>query len=202
MPAPGICIVCSKDGKIYAKQTCHKCYARANRLLHIDARRAEDRARSKTPRRMQQDRDRHQRHKAKRNALCRSYRAKHLEELREYDRARWLTPERQQAAQEYRANNIEHIRKIDRNEYYRNKDRHIARVMARRGHQGKATPKWLTKEQLQEISDLYKNRPPGYHVDHIVPLQGDAVCGLHVPWNLQYLPATENLKKGNRFGDY
>lgn len=59
-------------------------------------------------------------------------------------------------------------------------------------------PKWLTKEQKREIELMYKNRPNGYYVDHITPLLGKNVRGLHVPWNLQYLTASENLAKSNK----
>ena len=57
-------------------------------------------------------------------------------------------------------------------------------------------PGWA---DLEAIKEFYKNCPPGYHVDHVIPIQGRTVSGLHVLNNLQYLPAQENLSKGNRY---
>lgn len=57
----------------------------------------------------------------------------------------------------------------------------------------------LSTQFAKEIADIYEARPDGFHVDHIVPLKGKKVCGLHVPWNLQYLTASENQAKGNRY---
>lgn len=59
----------------------------------------------------------------------------------------------------------------------------------------KATPNWVNRKALEEV---YLNCPEGYEVDHIIPLKGKNVCGLHVPWNLQYLTKIENLKKSNK----
>ena len=61
-----------------------------------------------------------------------------------------------------------------------------------------ATPPWLTKQHREQMKEIYKNCPEGHHVDHIHPLNHKLLSGLHVPWNLQYLPAVENIKKRNK----
>lgn len=69
-------------------------------------------------------------------------------------------------------------------------------------------PKWLIKDEKERMSCYYqlsamRTRESGYdwHVDHIIPLRGKHVSGLHVPWNLRVIPAQENMSKGNRYGD-
>jgi hypothetical protein len=86
-----------------------------------------------------------------------------------------------------------------------NKHKILAYNSARRASKSQATPPWLTKDHLREISETYKDarlmqEATGieHHVDHIEPLLGTNSCGLHVPWNLQILTAEENLRKGNR----
>jgi hypothetical protein len=68
------------------------------------------------------------------------------------------------------------------------------------------TPKWLTNIDFERIETQYRlaeiltklhNEP--WHVDHIIPLQGKLVSGLHVPSNLQVLKASENCSKQNNF---
>lgn len=58
------------------------------------------------------------------------------------------------------------------------------------------TPIW---SDLELIDAFYKACPIGYHVDHIIPLRGRLVSGLHVLSNLQYLTAEDNLIKNNKY---
>ena len=78
--------------------------------------------------------------------------------------------------------------------------KHGARYTAmHRALKSKATPQWLTKNNLVEIEGIYlKASEQNLDVDHIVPLQGKTVCGLHVPWNLQLLTPNANKTKANR----
>lgn len=92
--------------------------------------------------------------------------------------------------------NSEKTKQRIKNYYQENKADFLARKAKRRAAKLERTPAWA---DLEKIKEIYKKRPSGYHVDHIVPLQGENVSGLHVPWNLQYLPAEENLRKSNKF---
>lgn len=105
----------------------------------------------------------------------------------------------------YRQNNIEKLKAYNTEYRLAHLAEDAARSMKRYSRKLKAAPMWLTAQQLQEIKFFYieakrleKETGIKYHVDHIVPLQGENVCGLHVPWNLQVLSATENLQKSNK----
>ncbi len=74
--------------------------------------------------------------------------------------------------------------------------RHLARQQKREALKRQALPGWV---DTPAILKFYLACPPGHHVDHVVPLRGKLVSGLHVLENLQYLPASENISKGNRF---
>lgn len=76
----------------------------------------------------------------------------------------------------------------------------------RRADQLNRTPKWLTAVDFERIQNEYKlaallTKVTGssWHVDHIIPLQGKTVSGLHVPSNLRVMPAFDNISKKNKF---
>jgi len=79
----------------------------------------------------------------------------------------------------------------------------------RRASKMLACPSWLFESQKAEIESFYSLAKDceivsgqTYHVDHIIPLQGKNVCGLHVPWNLQVLPSDVNLSKNNNYNGW
>ena len=69
-----------------------------------------------------------------------------------------------------------------------------------------ATPPWITAEDLQRIAEIYEQAKTiteqtgiEHHVDHIIPLKGKSISGLHIPENLQILTKEDNLKKSNQW---
>ena len=134
-----------------------------------------------------------------------AYRDEHKSRYREYWKKRYQENKEElglEMKERYESLKNDPAFKQSRAEYFRNwrltergSRLHRDKENRRRAQKLSATPSWANKNVITEI---YLNCPDGYHVDHIVPLQGKNVCGLHVEWNLQYLPANENLKKGNR----
>lgn len=97
---------------------------------------------------------------------------------------------------EYYSENVNEAK--DRAERWRkaNPQKYRASKAKYRAAKLQATPMWADHEA---IALIYMNCPNGMHVDHIIPLQSDLVCGLHWEQNLQYLNGTANIAKGNRY---
>jgi hypothetical protein len=99
--------------------------------------------------------------------------------------------------------NLDKYRQKDRLRYLNNREVFYHNNAKRRCQQKIASPLWMDKVGIlslyRQMRDL--NKEAGYrkyHVDHIIPLFGKGVCGLHVFNNLQLLLAEDNLRKGNR----
>ena len=87
-----------------------------------------------------------------------------------------------------------------------NKDKRATYQGKRKAAQLQRTPKWLTESDLRMIEAKYSlaamlTRETGisHHVDHIIPLQGKKVSGLHVFSNLRVILGTDNVKKSNSY---
>ena len=118
------------------------------------------------------------------NAYRKKYRDRNSEKLLENQR-------------QFRQENREVVNQYYRDYYAKNKERLIPYINAhRKGRLKNATPNWADKLAIRHF---YVNCPEGHRVDHIIPLHGKTVCGLHTLENLQNLPAEINLQKGNSY---
>jgi hypothetical protein len=93
-------------------------------------------------------------------------------------------------------------RKLTREAYRRNPELFIRHVRIRKGVKAQATPQWADMDLIaafyRDAAVLTEEFGMAMHVDHIVPLLGKHVCGLHVDYNLRIVEARENMSKGNR----
>jgi 5-methylcytosine-specific restriction endonuclease McrA len=135
--------------------------------------------------------------KQRRKDYYNSNREREIMEVKEYyknNRERFFTKE----AKERRRKSFARYY-IEHKEYYHMKSKEYLLKKAR------AMPRNLSEFDKWAIYEIYHFRKiksvitgVDHHVDHIIPIRSDVVCGLHVPWNLRVIPAKENLSKSNK----
>ena len=143
--------------------------------------------------------------KEKKAAYMKVYREANKEKIAAYDKANkekkaayYQANKEKKAAQQktYREANRE--KKAAQKKAYNQANPEVQRSIKakRRAAKLQQTPPWYCHA---DCVALYKELKPGYHLDHIIPLQGENVSGLHWHHNLQLLPAAENMSKSNNF---
>ena len=104
---------------------------------------------------------------------------------------------------QYRIDNAEYFKKYDNDYWRQNKSKVYAKNANRRAKRNMAFVSWANQDAIKDIyiQSQLKTQETGiiHHVDHIIPLINEKVCGLHNEFNLQILTAHENLSKSNKF---
>lgn len=136
------------------------------------------------------------------------YRRKNPDRIADY--RRWYAakhPDRLRLASlQWRSQNKEHLKVYMREYRAENAALFAQHAARRRARNVLAEPAWLSDSEKRRIALIYqlsrtKSQWTGvpHEVDHVVPLAGEDVCGLHVPWNLKVIPAADNRAKCNNF---
>jgi len=158
-----------------------------------------------------------------RDALRAQMAASYRNNADEYKRRarKWetLNPERKRELRtQYRAANREKTRESSRRDWQKHGDkRRAAKALHRRQfpelgahhcrlrqtRKQQATPTWADLGQIKalyrEAARLRKETGDPWHVDHVIPLRNELVCGLHCEFNLRVVPGAVNQSKGNAF---
>jgi hypothetical protein len=107
---------------------------------------------------------------------------------------------------EYYSLNKDRKQEYGRSHYKENKHKYVLNATQRKKHIKLATPAWLTDNEKWMIEEAYhlaklRSNVTGFQweVDHVIPLRGKLVCGLHTPYNLQVIPQTLNNTKRNKY---
>ena len=142
--------------------------------------------------------------KTKYRANCKPCGAAAKKSEREENKEEWLAYKR--AYYHANKNNPDFMRKksmYEKATYERNKPRYTSKDAKRHAAKMERTPSWANNQLIaayyKEAKRLEELTGIQFHVDHIIPLQGELVSGLHVETNLQLLPAHENIGKSNSF---
>lgn len=104
----------------------------------------------------------------------------------------------QKNSAEYRAQRAAYKRSVNRKPIKTAQDRVRREHISRRAIKDYGPADQYLMRRVYELASAYRLLGIECHVDHIVPLKGADVCGLHVGINLQILSAKDNLRKGNR----
>lgn len=141
---------------------------------------------------------------------CKEY----YEENKEYilsRNAQYYRDNKEWFAENARSYYLSHLDEyVERRKRYYSENKHIMREAKarRRAAEKNANVEWADQDYIKDLYAHVKEAEDvfgaigldwKFHVDHIVPLQHDLVCGLHCEENLQVLSAEENLRKHNKF---
>lgn len=158
------------------------------------------------------NREYRQKNRGRLDAYKRAYLATQSEEYRAEVRkrnnaaARRIKDKRNAASKRWREANPERRREVARRHMKKYPEKFREKAATRRAATKQRLPAWfgeLDELVLKEAAHLGRLREEAtgipWHVDHIIPLRGKTVSGLHTWNNLQVITATENVRKRNRF---